>query len=273
VKRDLGLRHQVHSEREAGIEHWQPIIGSGSIATGYVAFTDVAPVPSWGNISPNLDFAFTATGEELPDVDTEQELAAISNVESSPVQATLIDLGKDDTNGVHTSVSKKCTCPVCLQESRPGFVRIGIRSHRMLCRMALDCWRDTHRHSGDEDDLESRLSRLPVTNSLLQHEAAHFKHQRNYKCAETDCGHLTKQWRDLKRHYRAKHCTQTPDFPCDVLGCKFGGKNGFHRKDKLASHYKSMHQGQATSIARPRNILPAPANNAISGSGTGQSSQ
>jgi len=158
--------------------------------------------------------------------------------------------------------SHGCTCLACIQEKPFVFVS----TFRVACRLAA-CSQTVFYSSGD------CVGYRPRPYILLSHEKTHFDHHGRCKCAETDCGHSTKQFRDLIRHYRAKHCTKTPEFPCDVLGCKFGGENGFHRKDKLTSHYKNMHQGQAVSMARCRNILPAPAENEVSGPGIGQSSQ
>lgn len=87
-----------------------------------------------------------------------------------------------------------------------------------------------------------------------------------FKCAEQNCHKAFSTVRDLQRHYRAKHCTKTPDFPCPAVGCSRGGDNGFHREDKLASHHKSMHQGWAISTKKNQRILPAPPKNGASGS-------
>ena len=65
-----------------------------------------------------------------------------------------------------------------------------------------------------------------------------------YWCLEQHCHFNTKRQADLARHYRTKHCENPPNFPCQVLGCKYGGENGFVRKDKLKSHYKNVHEGK-----------------------------
>ena len=65
-----------------------------------------------------------------------------------------------------------------------------------------------------------------------------------YRCLEQHCHFNTKRQADLVRHYRTKHCENPPNFPCQVLGCKYGGENGFARKDKLKSHYRNVHEGK-----------------------------
>lgn len=242
---------------EAGPDHWQPIIRPGSLATGNVALTDVAPVPPEACVPPYVDFHLTATGETLSGVDTELKLAGTSNVEPSPTQATLSDSG-DQADEVHFPVLDSlegCTCLACAQERHPIIVPLAGRwESRVHCRIPQCTFLVTY-------TTRISLSKYHAFKTLCRHEGTHFEHQGKYKCAETDCDCLAKQFRDLKRHYRAKHCTKTPGYPCDVLGCKYGGENGFHRKDKLASHYKNMHQGRVASVAHRRKILPAPAKN------------
>ena len=70
-----------------------------------------------------------------------------------------------------------------------------------------------------------------------------------YRCLEQHCHFNTKRHADLARHYRTKHCENPPKFSCQVLGCKYGGENGFARKDKLKSHYRNVHEGKLPSKA------------------------
>ncbi len=76
------------------------------------------------------------------------------------------------------------------------------------------------------------------------HEQAHFGKPGDYHCLEEGYKTITKKWADLKRHYTVRHCTNPPKFPCPVLGCKYGGDNGFTREDKLKSHHRNVHQGK-----------------------------
>jgi len=94
------------------------------------------------------------------------------------------------------------------------------------------------------------------------HEISHFGTEGAYHCNEQYCQFITKRWRDLQRHYSTRHCKAPKKFPCHVLGCKYGGENGFARKDKLKSHVKNVHEGrllpgQPGRIIKPRVIKPA----------------
>jgi len=232
-------------------------------------------VPPGVNVSPNVDFDTSSVCEKRFDASPEVEKSDDELL--FPVLATVSSSG-DGVDKAHSPVLDNlegCTCLGCVQERPIIHVQIDDRFVGACCRIppctfSISMWSPI----GNLENLPRVLLPLKFIygKELCSHEGTHFKHQGRYKCAEGDCGHLTKEWRDLKRHYRAKHCTKTPDFPCDVLGCKFGGENGFHRKDKLASHYKNIHQGIAASTTRRRNILPAPAKNEVSGPGIGQSS-
>ncbi len=97
---------------------------------------------------------------------------------------------------------------------------------------------------------------------LGSHEISHFGSGGAYHCNEQYCQFITKRWRDLRRHYSSRHCKAPKKFPCHVLGCKYGGENGFAREDKLKSHVKNVHEGrllpgQPGRIIKPRPIKPA----------------
>ena len=151
-----------------------------------------------------------------------------------PALTPTLDDRVDETSvlGLHEG----CTCPACIQE-RPFTARTpGDGGYRGACRMP-NCSLVTLNGDGSAESAIG-LHRY----SIIAHERSHYFHQDKYRCAEKDCTASFKQWRDLKRHYRAKHYTKTPAFPCNVIGCQYGGENGFHRKDKLTSHYKNVHQ-------------------------------
>lgn len=80
---------------------------------------------------------------------------------------------------------------------------------------------------------------------FAKHERTHFGKVGEYHCLEEGCNTTTKKFADLKRHHSNKHCTNAPKFSCPVLGCKYGGDNGFTREDKLKSHHRNVHQGKA----------------------------
>lgn len=82
------------------------------------------------------------------------------------------------------------------------------------------------------------------TNALLQHEESHFGQNGRFVCLEVHCHYVTKRWGDLTRHY-SKHCTNhVRKFMCPVVWCKYSS-DGFARKDKLKSHIKNVHRGEA----------------------------
>ena len=82
------------------------------------------------------------------------------------------------------------------------------------------------------------------------HEESHFREETRdqdgkliFTCKDDRCQIRTKRRDDVKRHYATVHCKNPQRYPCHVIGCQFGGENGFTRKDKLTSHMKSTHKG------------------------------
>lgn len=94
--------------------------------------------------------------------------------------------------------------------------------------------------------------------AFTKHEKSHYCQSGKYTCLEQDCPTITKTFGDLKRHYKTKHCTKADkeQFPCPILWCKYSGKNGFARKDKLKSHYRNMHEGKPGPVKAGRVIKP-----------------
>lgn len=80
--------------------------------------------------------------------------------------------------------------------------------------------------------------------NLAEHERTHFGKAGAYHCREKGCQTETNKFADLKRHCLVKHCTNPTKFPCSILGCRYGGDNGFTREDKLKSHYRNVHKGK-----------------------------
>ena len=98
---------------------------------------------------------------------------------------------------------------------------------------------------------------------MLPHEESHFREQTRdqdrkliYTCKDDRCRIRTKRRDDVKRHYATVHCKNPERFPCHVIGCPFGGENGFTRKDKLTSHMKSTHKGLPFPGKRLQAIKP-----------------
>ena len=95
------------------------------------------------------------------------------------------------------------------------------------------------------------------------HEDDHFREEARdqdgkfiYTCKNDRCHIRTKRKDDVKRHYATVHCKNPERFPCHVIGCPFGGENGFTRKDKLTSHMKSTHKGLPHPGKRLQAIKP-----------------
>ena len=90
-----------------------------------------------------------------------------------------------------------------------------------------------------------------------KHEKDHFRHDGQFRCIEDRCVYGAKRWPDLKRHYTSKHCLNPKTkFPCPEIGCKYGGDNGFTRKDKLKSHREKVHEKRAKPEQRSRVSKP-----------------
>ncbi len=99
------------------------------------------------------------------------------------------------------------------------------------------------------------------------HERSHYGQPGKYTCLAQDCHAVTKNFGDLRRHDKAKHCTNPnkEQFPCPVLWCKYSGNNGFARKDKLKSHYRNIHEGKPGPAKAGRVIKPATLKPQVSG--------
>ncbi|KAI4114592.1 MAG: hypothetical protein LQ345_004655 [Seirophora villosa] len=77
-----------------------------------------------------------------------------------------------------------------------------------------------------------------------------------YRCDAPDCTHACKRFADLERHMSTSHCLDPQKFPCSFPGCERGGENGFPRKDKLKSHFESVHRGVGIPPKQPRALAP-----------------
>ena len=147
----------------------------------------------------------------------------------------------------HEAPENHCTCISCLKISHSG---------------------------GERDKCHFPGCHSPLRNWENYIHVQHYRQNGKYTCLEQDCPTVTKQFSELKRHYK-KHCT-SPDkkqFPCPVLWCKYSGTNGFLRKDKLQSHYRNIHEGKPGPVKGGRVIKPATLKPRISGLGNGPSKQ
>lgn len=148
-----------------------------------------------------------------------------------------------------------CSCMVCLLIGVPGVWVEGVRCGFKDCDFTTDVHAD-----------------------YISHERDHYHGSGKplLRCVEQHCRFVTKRWPDLIRHYTVRHCTKPKQFACPVPWCKYSGDNGFARKDKLRSHQRNVHQGDAMSVTTStfRPIQPAmpggpgPAHQGTSGLGS-----
>ncbi|CAF9928521.1 hypothetical protein IMSHALPRED_007673 [Imshaugia aleurites] len=145
-------------------------------------------------------------------------------------------------DAMFSGTARTCTCPICLDLHTNWFASNALSSgmvpRHFSCRLPACDW--TAR--GLDGATASRY-----TNALLRHEESHFGRKGRYVCLEEHCQYVTKRWGDLTRHYGSKHCTNNVRrFMCPVLWCKYS-RAGFARKDKLQSHVRKVHRGEAKS--------------------------
>ena len=149
----------------------------------------------------------------------------------------------------HGTLGNLCACVSCLRlcNRYPAYVP-ELRGYK--CRF-LGCEFSQYHDQGS-----------------LNHERSHYGHPGKYTCLEQNCHVVTKNFGDLKRHYKV-HCTnpKKEQFPCPVLLCKYSGNNGFARKDKLKSHYRNVHEGKPGPVKAGRVIKPATLKPQVSGFG------
>lgn len=151
------------------------------------------------------------------------------------------------------SSSRECSCITCLDLGSERVWSWTFNHTDYPCRLS-DC--NFNARPGSQIYCE-------YTNQLAtrKHEKNHFRHEGQFRCIEDRCVYGAKRWSDLKRHYTSKHCLNPKTkFPCPEIGCKYGGNNGFTRKDKLKSHREKVHE----KSARPEKCFRVSKSNAQS---------
>lgn len=220
--------------------------------------------PCVKNVSPEIDFgadnfyggALDPSGYSQPEYPTVLKTAGSETIATNdcgeactvaPNQEPSVSFAPDLPNG--SSSQEDCTCISCLG--------IGIRNGqvswfdgRLGCRFPGCPYRDDY-----------------LAGPFYEHEKSHYGQTGKYICLEQTCQVATKNFGDLKRHHKAKHCSNPTKerFPCPVLWCKYSGNNGFARKDKLTSHYKNIHEGKPGPVKAGRIIKPATLKPKVSG--------
>ena len=121
--------------------------------------------------------------------------------------------------------NKSCGCMVCL--------RLGT----MYSRSGMDD--ESCRFPGCHNTFDA------YSFGRAKHEKEHFGAKGKFRCIEPDCGFKSPWWGTLLRHYTSKHCDAPQRYPCPIVGCKYGGENGFKRPDKCQSHINEKHRGMS----------------------------
>ena len=222
--------------------------------------------PRTKNVSPELDFgvdnfyedAVDASGYSQAEYPTVLKTAGSETIATedygkactvAPTQEPSWPLAPEVPND--SSSQRDCTCISCLK----------------ICIDTFCAW-----HNGScRCRFPGCQTRTKSDKPLAVHEKSHYGLPGKYTCLEQTCQVVTKNFGDLKRHDKAKHCTNPnkEQFPCPVLLCKYSGNNGFARKDKLKSHYKNIHEGKPGPVKAGRLIKPAtlkPQNPGLGGS-------
>ena len=139
-----------------------------------------------------------------------------------------IDLDAKQAPSRHSLVGGggDCSCISCLRVGNQ-YTYTDLGTQEFLCRVPGCQW------SIDAGSVGWKACKT--------HEKSHFSYNGRFSCAESHCGFGTTRWPDLTRHYTSRHCKTPSKYSCHVLGCKYGGDNGFIREDKLRSHYKNVH--------------------------------
>lgn len=227
--------------------------------------------PCVKNVSPELDFgadnfyggAVDPSGYSQPEYPTVLKTAGSETIATddcgeactvAPIQAPSVSFAPDLPNG--SSSQEDCTCISCLGIG----IRKGLASSSggsFGCRFPGCPYRYNH---------HPFWYSYP-TAPFYEHEKSHYGQTGKYICLEQTCQVATKNFGDLKRHDKAKHCSNPTkeQFPCPVLECKYSGNNGFARKDKLKSHYKNIHEGKPGPVKAGRVIKPATLKPQVSG--------
>ena len=97
---------------------------------------------------------------------------------------------------------------------------------------------------------------LDRSKALKKHWLVHCLVSGWYRCDVPGCTHKFRRATDLQRHILTNHCLNAGKFPCTFPGCARGNDNGFPRKDKLKSHFESVHRGVGIPSKQPRALAP-----------------
>jgi hypothetical protein len=193
--------------------------------------------------------------------------------ETSPLKDNSIDARVSVPTSV--SPSPACTCLVCLGLGTESPNHFATAELTHLCRFAGCGWFPYHyfksapywdanpKRKSDEFKHHERRHCAKLRDSYMYgkkiNRAGPIRHGEMdyFFCAHPNCTFTTRRWSDLERHTASKHCTAPKPFPCSALDCKYHGEGkGFSRKDKLQSHFQTVHEGKARPGKANRVIKP-----------------
>lgn len=170
------------------------------------------------------------------------------------------------------SPGTECPCIVCLglgigSPDRPTnvdralFCRIRecSYSHRWPLNSPLDHrWAVEKVSPYSKHHVRRHFARLINANTFNYHSCIGRGEMEHFFCPQANCAFTTKRWSDLEPHTVTKHCTNKRRFPCSMLECKYHGEGkGFIRRDKLQSHFQTVHEGKtrpgkANCVIKPK---------------------
>lgn len=190
-----------------------------SVHTCYGAAGDILAAP--------FEAADYRNGHALCTMTNQDSASGSSDIRTAPVannglSNTAVASGTENLGAREESSTELCSCPKCAI-NRGVFFHTG-RKLWCICGYNVDIWQQQH---------------------IANHYRTHYENEQGrYRCKAPNCDTTFARWGELTRHY-GTHCLKPETFPCDVIGCKYGGKNGFKRHDKLLSHKRNVHDGKA----------------------------
>ena len=170
-----------------------------------------------------------------------------------------VPYNKDEENSMLSAISttaasgfsRECSCITCVELGSRREIMWNVDMYQYECRLS-NC--NFEAAIGSQEKYPYAWAGEAA---VRKHEKDHFRHEGQLRCIEDRCDYGAKRWPDLKRHYTSKHCLNPKTkFPCPEIGCKYGGDNGFTRKDKLKSHRDKVHGKGANTEKRSRVSKP-----------------
>ena len=136
-------------------------------------------------------------------------------------------------------IDKSCCCISCLTKALITRYQVGDKSCLLECG----------------SNLVSYYTRYFYPDQV-KHFKSHFQGEnKRFSCNIPGCKTTFLRWSELKRRSKS-HCRHAQRFPCDVFGCRYGGSNGFSRRDKLLNRKRNVHEGKAAPNQAMRKLEP-----------------